>query len=447
MLISTQRYEMASHTVSSSSSPRFEASSSDSSVPTWEEFLTNTAPGPLEFPGPSYPIAGYDESRTSSQSVAAGRGAQQISPLSSDYPSGPSSSYPDIQQTTYSGPEHQAPATPSTGSYPVMATPPALHPPTMSLARPEMKLVTMRATPTPDLPSGTQVGRWTKREHELFLEGLQRFGKSWKKISSLVHTRTLVQIRTHAQKYLQKQSRAALKADAKAAAAAACASQAKPMKQEHQQLVDDIKTEPRYPALPGPSDPPTAQMSSSKMPNCPPDQWKAPGPTSRGYAPLVYPSGAMALSVTRTSTQIMTTTSIASPRSTFQLNTISRLDQLLQEDMNGNIPAFVDEYYTSPTAIEDDLLRPLYTGEPQWVPRLDGYASKRRRLERSSTAATTSTSTTGPALPSKLFEPLPVPSNLSSPVSSPKAQQVSAVASLLAAHEATDTTNYPSQWL
>lgn len=422
-------------------------------MPTWEEFLTNSAPGSLEFPGPSYPIANYDEPRTS-QSVAGGRGAQQISPMSSDYPSGPSSSYPDTQPT-YSGQEHQAPATPSTDSCPMMVTPPALHPPTMSLARPEMKLVTMRGTPMPDLPSGTQVGRWTKREHELFLEGLQRFGKSWKKISSLVHTRTLVQIRTHAQKYLQKQSRAALKADAKAAAAAAaCASQAKAMKQERQQLVDDIKTEPQYPAPPGPPDQPAANTSSSKIPDCPLDQWKAPGPTSRGYAPLVYPSGAMALSVTRTSTQIMTTTSIASPRSAFQLNTISRLDQLLQEDMNGNIPAFVDEYYTSPTAIEDDLLRPLYTSEPQWVPHLalsEGYASKRRRLERSSTAATTSTSTAGPAVrpafPTKLFEPLPVPSNLSSPVCSPKAQQVSAVASLLAAHEATDTTNYPSQWL
>ncbi|EGZ10394.1 hypothetical protein PHYSODRAFT_520940, partial [Phytophthora sojae] len=66
---------------------------------------------------------------------------------------------------------------------------------------------TAAVTPRDDVPNGTQVGRWTKREHELFLEGLQRFGKSWKKISSLVHTRTLVQIRTHAQKYLQKQSR------------------------------------------------------------------------------------------------------------------------------------------------------------------------------------------------------------------------------------------------
>ncbi|EQC31384.1 hypothetical protein SDRG_10985 [Saprolegnia diclina VS20] len=54
----------------------------------------------------------------------------------------------------------------------------------------------------------TQTGRWTKKEHELFLEGLKRYGKSWKHISNLVVTRTLVQIRTHAQKYLQKQNKA-----------------------------------------------------------------------------------------------------------------------------------------------------------------------------------------------------------------------------------------------
>lgn len=70
----------------------------------------------------------------------------------------------------------------------------------------------------------THIGRWTKREHELFLEGLKLYGKSWKKISSLVITRTLVQIRTHAQKYLQKQSKTALKAANAAAAAADAAS-------------------------------------------------------------------------------------------------------------------------------------------------------------------------------------------------------------------------------
>ncbi|KAJ1418818.1 Homeodomain-like protein, partial [Ochromonadaceae sp. CCMP2298] len=50
-------------------------------------------------------------------------------------------------------------------------------------------------------------GRWTNEEHKLFLLGLQRYQKQWKLIAELVQTRTIVQIRTHAQKYFQKQSR------------------------------------------------------------------------------------------------------------------------------------------------------------------------------------------------------------------------------------------------
>lgn len=50
-------------------------------------------------------------------------------------------------------------------------------------------------------------GRWTAGEHEAFLKGLSIFGKEWKKISSLVPTRTVVQIRTHAQKYFIKLSK------------------------------------------------------------------------------------------------------------------------------------------------------------------------------------------------------------------------------------------------
>ncbi|KAK1946828.1 Protein REVEILLE 1 [Phytophthora citrophthora] len=208
-----------------------------------------------------------------------------------------------------------------------------------------------------DTPRCTQVGRWTKREHELFLEGLQRFGKSWKKISSLVHTRTLVQIRTHAQKYLQKQSRAALKADAKAA-----------------QL-----------------------MTHQELPS---------------FTPVAFPSS-------------LPTTSRASSSISHRPTTVSRLDQLLQDD-NGPIPAFIDEYYTSPTAIEDDLLRPLYTSE-HWAPHVDhsiSYSNKRRRLN---------TSTSAPVLP--ILEPLPVPDNLSSPNASPSV--------LLAAHE----TEEGNAWL
>lgn len=47
-------------------------------------------------------------------------------------------------------------------------------------------------------------GRWTKEEHSLFLEGLRRFGKSWKDIQTMVKTRTPDQIRTHAQKWYIK---------------------------------------------------------------------------------------------------------------------------------------------------------------------------------------------------------------------------------------------------
>lgn len=47
-------------------------------------------------------------------------------------------------------------------------------------------------------------GRWTKEEHEAFLKGLQLYGKEWKKVAAKVKTRTVVQTRTHAQKYFQK---------------------------------------------------------------------------------------------------------------------------------------------------------------------------------------------------------------------------------------------------
>jgi len=49
------------------------------------------------------------------------------------------------------------------------------------------------------------VGRWTEAEHKLFLKGLEVFPyRAWKKIATLIKTRTVVQIRTHAQKYYQK---------------------------------------------------------------------------------------------------------------------------------------------------------------------------------------------------------------------------------------------------
>lgn len=46
--------------------------------------------------------------------------------------------------------------------------------------------------------------RWTPDEHRLFLEGIMLYGKDWKKMQPLIKTRTLVQIRTHAQKVFKK---------------------------------------------------------------------------------------------------------------------------------------------------------------------------------------------------------------------------------------------------
>ena len=56
--------------------------------------------------------------------------------------------------------------------------------------------------------AGENTGRWTNEEHRLFLQGLEQHGKGWKKIAGLIKSRTVVQIRTHAQKYFQKLAKA-----------------------------------------------------------------------------------------------------------------------------------------------------------------------------------------------------------------------------------------------
>lgn len=58
----------------------------------------------------------------------------------------------------------------------------------------------------PTRTSSTFKGRWTEEEHEQFLRGVDEFGKDWVAIHEFyVITRTETQIRTHAQKYFQKE--------------------------------------------------------------------------------------------------------------------------------------------------------------------------------------------------------------------------------------------------
>jgi SHAQKYF class myb-like DNA-binding protein len=50
-------------------------------------------------------------------------------------------------------------------------------------------------------------GRWTKEEHQKFVEGLKKFGKNWKQVEDYVGTRNGTQIRSHAQKFFLRLER------------------------------------------------------------------------------------------------------------------------------------------------------------------------------------------------------------------------------------------------
>lgn len=61
-------------------------------------------------------------------------------------------------------------------------------------------------------------GKWTETEHERFLDGLKLYrgnGKKWQLISRMIPTRSLPQIRSHAQKYFLKTYSLAAEADSR----------------------------------------------------------------------------------------------------------------------------------------------------------------------------------------------------------------------------------------
>lgn len=50
----------------------------------------------------------------------------------------------------------------------------------------------------------TNEGRWSKEEHNKFLEGIVLYGINWKKVKTMIGTRTSIQVRSHAQKFFYK---------------------------------------------------------------------------------------------------------------------------------------------------------------------------------------------------------------------------------------------------
>ncbi|GAB9463595.1 Lhy protein [Globisporangium polare] len=159
------------------------------------------------------PVTPHAADQLASKSSACS--ASSSSPAAAFSPREPSSKVAATSAPVFASKSQQ-----SFSSTSVMPTPPAIESPSTPVASscvtdssPEPSLVGKRghSSSTPKNSSSSpksmkaNTGRWTDAEHKLFLKGLETFPyRAWKKIATLIKTRTVVQIRTHAQKYYQK---------------------------------------------------------------------------------------------------------------------------------------------------------------------------------------------------------------------------------------------------
>jgi len=69
-----------------------------------------------------------------------------------------------------------------------------------------LKSIAVKASASENLKNDTQFsnGRWTKEEHQRFIDAIKLHGKNWKKVEEYIGTRSGPQVRSHAQKFFLK---------------------------------------------------------------------------------------------------------------------------------------------------------------------------------------------------------------------------------------------------
>lgn len=60
--------------------------------------------------------------------------------------------------------------------------------------------------------TNSKLGKWNKTEHDRFMKALQKYGKNWAMIQQSVGTRTLTQVRSHAQKLFLSMTKSQMRA-------------------------------------------------------------------------------------------------------------------------------------------------------------------------------------------------------------------------------------------
>jgi len=189
------------------------SSSSNSSVKKQRVMTISTSPALSTNVNVNVNVVASSSSAASSSSGTAAPPSVQSQPQQSLYNSGHNTVETHLRRLT------SRPAPPPLPVPPPPPPPSSSSSSSSSSATPSntsASAVTLAVTTTPNsatTPASQQqqqqqqrerTGRWLPEEHRLFLEGLERFGKKWTKISAYIGTRTAMQVRTHAQKYFQK---------------------------------------------------------------------------------------------------------------------------------------------------------------------------------------------------------------------------------------------------